>query len=533
MAVGSRHEGGGERRLGRRRDRRPRRRRGAVGVRGRADRPGRAARRAAIAMQLRLVCNLLDGLVAIEGGPGTAPTGGCSTRCPDRLADALGLAATGYASRRSPPSWAGPRRCAAALTAYVARARRSARASAGLLGVARQATPDGAADRRVPARGPSGGRLEGRVFAVALGMIFGRLAAHVRASACARMQPASCGRAGVIAGRWLRRAGRQRRVGALDRRPREAPPRACLRRPRQTSTSSSIWSSLPPAGAGRPAGRRRRLGRGGGLRRRARRTRVPGRAASRAAGRARAPRTRRRLLPPLDRGDSLIVFPEGARGDGEQMAPSRAGLYHVCRGSARARVSVPVHLDDLTQVLPKGEAVPIPLMSRVTSGRRCGSADAKGEPGFLARARAAVVELGGEEPGPELARLLLIVVAPARRWAPRRASRCAGSSRPGRGGDRRRTSTSGCALVVMAGAFAVARSPAGRLGRAVRAGRRSWRCASSSRWSHSLARRSPHARGRFSSSRRLQYVLVGVRLVRALRDPDPRLRLLLIPDERW
>ena len=48
-------------------------------------------------VQLRLLCNLLDGLVAVEGGLGTK-TGELYNELPDRVSDALLLAAAGYAT---------------------------------------------------------------------------------------------------------------------------------------------------------------------------------------------------------------------------------------------------------------------------------------------------------------------------------------------------------------------------------------------------------------------------------------------------
>ena len=51
---------------------------------------------AAIAIQLRLLCNLLDGMVAVEHGRGS-PSGPIWNELPDRLADLILLAAAGYA----------------------------------------------------------------------------------------------------------------------------------------------------------------------------------------------------------------------------------------------------------------------------------------------------------------------------------------------------------------------------------------------------------------------------------------------------
>lgn len=50
----------------------------------------------AIAIQLRLLCNLLDGLVAVEGGKGT-PSGELFNDIPDRFADVFILLGAGYA----------------------------------------------------------------------------------------------------------------------------------------------------------------------------------------------------------------------------------------------------------------------------------------------------------------------------------------------------------------------------------------------------------------------------------------------------
>jgi phosphatidylglycerophosphate synthase len=49
-----------------------------------------------VCIQMRLVCNLIDGMVAIEGGQKTA-TGSLYNEFPDRIADSLFLVALGYA----------------------------------------------------------------------------------------------------------------------------------------------------------------------------------------------------------------------------------------------------------------------------------------------------------------------------------------------------------------------------------------------------------------------------------------------------
>ena len=71
---------------------------------------------AAIAIQLRLLANMLDGMIAVEGGRG-GPTGAIWNEFPDRVEDSLFLVAAGYAAELPWLGWL----CAllAAVCAYV------------------------------------------------------------------------------------------------------------------------------------------------------------------------------------------------------------------------------------------------------------------------------------------------------------------------------------------------------------------------------------------------------------------------------
>ena len=96
---------------------------------------------AAVCVQLRLVCNLLDGMVAIEGGKKSS-VGAIYNEFPDRIADTLFLAPLGYAAGLPWLGWA----CAllAALTAYV-------RVFGGSLGLAQDFSGVMAKQRRMAA----------------------------------------------------------------------------------------------------------------------------------------------------------------------------------------------------------------------------------------------------------------------------------------------------------------------------------------------------------------------------------------------
>jgi len=98
------------------------------------------------------------------------------------------------------------------------------------------------------------------------------------------------------------------------------------------------------------------------------------------------------MVAALDRGLSLIVFPEGTRGSGEEVAPFKSGIYHLaCR---RPDVElVPAYLENLNRILPKGEVLPVPLLSSATFGPPITIAPHESKRDFLDRTRAAVIQL--------------------------------------------------------------------------------------------------------------------------------------------
>jgi 1-acyl-sn-glycerol-3-phosphate acyltransferase len=106
-----------------------------------------------------------------------------------------------------------------------------------------------------------------------------------------------------------------------------------------------------------------------------------------------ARRTVERTAEALGETGSLVLFPEGTRGTGEEIAPFKAGLYHVA--AARPGVElIPCRLVNLNRILPKGEVVPVPFMSYLTIGPPMLVEPGESKAAFLARAREAVVSLG-------------------------------------------------------------------------------------------------------------------------------------------
>lgn len=69
----------------------------------------------------------------------------------------------------------------------------------------------------------------------------------------------------------------------------------------------------------------------------------------------------------LEEGDILIVFPEGTRGEPEQMGHFKKGLYYLLEGHTDVPV-IPVMMRGLGMSLPKGEALLVPFNCDVIIG---------------------------------------------------------------------------------------------------------------------------------------------------------------------
>ncbi|SON56994.1 1-acyl-sn-glycerol-3-phosphate acyltransferase [Hartmannibacter diazotrophicus] len=95
----------------------------------------------------------------------------------------------------------------------------------------------------------------------------------------------------------------------------------------------------------------------------------------------------------LDEGASLILFPEGTRNLGDEaLMPFKTGLARLA--AVRPDVDVvPVWIDNLNRVLPKGALIPVPLMCRVTFGAPIRVSEGEAIPQFLERAREALLAL--------------------------------------------------------------------------------------------------------------------------------------------
>jgi len=70
----------------------------------------------------------------------------------------------------------------------------------------------------------------------------------------------------------------------------------------------------------------------------------------------------------LQRGEIVIVFPEGSRGAPEQLGNFKAGIAHIAKNNPEVPVS-PIFMHGLGKALPRGEALLVPFFLDIFVGQ--------------------------------------------------------------------------------------------------------------------------------------------------------------------
>lgn len=98
------------------------------------------------------------------------------------------------------------------------------------------------------------------------------------------------------------------------------------------------------------------------------------------------------ILDAMGSERSIIIFPEGGRFSGPAPMPFKSGLYHLAQKRPDVEL-IPVLMDNLNRILPKGEVLPVPLIGHVTFGAPIKLLPDETKPAFLERARTEVMRL--------------------------------------------------------------------------------------------------------------------------------------------
>ncbi len=101
------------------------------------------------------------------------------------------------------------------------------------------------------------------------------------------------------------------------------------------------------------------------------------------------------ILAAMDGGCSIVIFPEGKRNYGPEVGEFKSGLYHIAKGRPEVEL-VPVFLQNLNRILPKGEFLPVPVIGSLYFGTPLHLQEGERKADFLLRAKQAVESLRKE-----------------------------------------------------------------------------------------------------------------------------------------
>jgi 1-acyl-sn-glycerol-3-phosphate acyltransferase len=98
------------------------------------------------------------------------------------------------------------------------------------------------------------------------------------------------------------------------------------------------------------------------------------------------------ILEALKEGYSIIIFPEGTRNKEDELLAFKAGIYLLAKAYPHIEI-VPIWLDNLKRVMPKGHLLPLPFLCALTAGEATTIKENEGKEGFLQRLREGLIRV--------------------------------------------------------------------------------------------------------------------------------------------
>lgn len=98
------------------------------------------------------------------------------------------------------------------------------------------------------------------------------------------------------------------------------------------------------------------------------------------------------MLAEIGNTHSLIVFPEGGRSPLGEVQDFKSGLFYLAKKRPDLEL-IPVYIDNVNRIMPKGEFLPVPLLSCISIGAPMWLEEDESKVEFLTRARKAVLKL--------------------------------------------------------------------------------------------------------------------------------------------